>query len=407
MTRIVLVAGTYQPNHCGVAHYTHHLRQALHQHQVESVVLTTCEAANKVQEPSVFGVVPDWTLRSLLPLVRAIHQTNANLLHMQHAAGTYQFERAIFLLPLLLRLTGWRSPIVSTIHEYGWWEWQPQWCPAPVLESLKAWGQNQGWWDREDGFLLTQSDAIVTTNRNATQVIHARLPQLRDRLHEIPIGANIGVASIDRAAAQRQVRQVCGWSEKAVIITFFGFLHPVKGLETLLPAFQQVATMHPQARLLLVGGVESLALPDQQAKQYWQKLTEAIAQLNLQNQVYRTGYVDDCTASQYLSGSDIGVLPFNHGVTLKSGSLLAMMAHGLPVIATRSHPPDPDLDEMLIPQVAPRDVDELAMELNRLLKDSSLREQLGTAGTAFSQKFSWAAIASAHTRIYQTLFKSR
>lgn len=406
MTRIVLVAGTYQPNHCGVAHYTHHLRQALHQHEFESVVLTTYEAANRIQEPGVLGVVPDWSLRSLLPLVRAIHHTNADLVHIQHAAGTYQFERAIFLLPLLLRLTGWRSPIVSTIHEYGWWEWQPKWLPAHLLESLKTWGQTQGWWDREDGFLLTQSAAIITTNRNATQVIHARLSQLRDRVHEIPIGANIGVASSDRAAVQRQVRQVCGWSEETVIITFFGFLHPVKGLETLLPAFQQVAAMHPQARLLLVGGVESLALPDQQAQQYWQKLTAEIAQLNLQNHVHRTGYVDDCIASQYLSGSDIGVLPFNHGVTLKSGSLLALMAHGLPVIATRSHPPDPDLDDTLVQQVAPRDVDELAMELNRLLKDEYLRKQLGAAGKAFSQRFSWSAIARAHTSIYQALSQS-
>lgn len=403
MTHISIIAGTYQPNHCGVADYTHHLRHELQQQGVRSTVLTTQAAAQNLVESDVFGVVQDWALPNLGSLVNAIHRTSADLLHIQHAAGTYGFQRAIFLLPRLLRLTGWRKPIVATIHEYGWWEWQPRSLPPQWVEWFKTWGQSRAWWDREDGFLLTDSDAIITTNRSATQVIHQRLPQLAPRVTEIPIGANLQVVNCDRTTARQQLRQRYNWANHTLVIAFFGFLHPVKGLETLLPAFQQVLSIHPNARLVLIGGVESLALPQAQAARYWQQLHETIATLNLQPVVQMTGYVDAAIASQFLAGTDIGVLPFNHGVTLKSGSLLAMMAHALPVVATRANPPDPDLAESLIQFVTPRDVDELAMELHRLLKDADLRSQLGTDGQTYSHQFSWSAIAQAHTNIYQQL----
>jgi glycosyltransferase involved in cell wall biosynthesis len=402
MSHILLIAGTYQPHHCGVAHYTQHLRRQLELQGIETTVFTTHAAAQASAESDVLGVVNSWAGHDLFSLVQAIHRSSADIVHIQHAAGTYGFERAIFLLPLLLRLTGWQKPIATTIHEYGWWEWQPKWVPALPLEWLKTWGQDHQWWDREDGFLLTGSDAIITTNRSATQVIQSRLPELTN-LTEIPIGANVSVVACDRAQARHALRQHCGWDQDTTVIAFFGFLHPVKGLETLLPAFQAVVMRHPEARLLLLGGVESLALPQEQATRYWQQLEAKIAELHLQDQVHMTGYVDDAIASQYLTGADIGVLPFNHGLTLKSGSLLALMAHALPVVATRATPPDPGLEESPVQFFTPRQGDELILQLDQLLQNPALYEQLGQAGKAFVQTFDWTAIATRHQQIYQQL----
>jgi glycosyltransferase involved in cell wall biosynthesis len=410
MVRIALIAGTYAPDRCGVAHYTAHLRSALVQRGIESCVLTTHAAANAIDDPTVIGSVKAWNLTNLRSLVGVIHRTNADILHIQHAAGTYGFDRSIFLLPLLLNATGWNRPIITTIHEYGWWEWQPRWIPQQILEWLKVWGQKQYWWDREDGFLITRSNAIITTNEEAERVIADRLPLFNRKLYRIPIGANVEVAPIDRTTAGRRLLQTCNWSDDAVVIAFFGFLHPVKGLETLLSAFRKVLQKQPQARLILIGGVESLALQGEDARRYWEKLetiinadrTSECACLNLAPYVHMTGYVDAKTASHYLTGSDLGVLPFNHGVTLKSGSLLALMAHGLPVIATRSS--DSELQQStLIQSVAPRNVDALATELQQLIENSTLRQHLSRQGRQFSLQFTWNTIADAHLDIYRSV----
>ncbi|WP_199316614.1 glycosyltransferase [Chroococcidiopsis sp [FACHB-1243]] len=176
------------------------------------------------------------------------------------------------------------------------------------------WGQQRGWWDREDGFLLTGSDAMITTNAEAESVILQRMPNYADRLHRIAIAANITVVPIDRQQARQQLRQQFDWLADSFVVVFFGFLHPVKGIEYLLSAFRQVMTQQPQARLLLPGGMESLALQGEEAKSYWDRLQVLVKELHLSDRVSMTGYVSGETASHYLSGADLGVLPFNHGV---------------------------------------------------------------------------------------------
>ena len=416
MLRVAVISGSFQPQHCGVAHYTAHLSDALAEHHVNYIILTTHTASQIASElpppknSTIVGAVNDWNLANLFALVNAIHITRADILHIQHAAGTYGFNRAIFLLPLLLKITGWRAPIVTTVHEYGWWEWQPKGIPPRLLEEVKQWGQQRGWWDREDGFLLTQSHAIITTNHEAEQVIIDRLPHLKSLIHRIPIGANVGVAEHGTGSgtqARHLVRDKCNWSDDTLIIAFFGFLHPVKGLETLLPAFKQVLSVQPQARLLLVGGVETLALPGEQATRYWHQLQTQITDLGLDATVYMTGYLKANAVSQYLCGVDIGILPFNHGVTLKSGSLLTLMSHALPMVITRSHPPDPELHhDDLVLSIAPRNVHQLKTAVIELLNNPIRRQQLGAAGYQFSRQFAWSSIAKAHLDVYRTVLSS-
>ncbi|WP_416674538.1 glycosyltransferase family 4 protein [Egbenema bharatensis] len=407
MNPIAFIAGSYQPNQCGVAHYTAHLREQLANRGMPSLVLTTHSIAQSNQNATVQGAVNGWHLRDLIPLVRAIHRSHASLLHIQHAAGTYGFDRALFLLPLLLRQTGWQAPIVTTVHEYGWWEWQPKGIPPQWMEWLKVFGQKRGWWDREDGFLLTQSHALITTTHEIEQTIFDRLPHLKSQVYRIPIAANVEVQNCDRLQARKTIRHQLGWSEDAVIIAFFGFLHPVKGLETLLPAFEQVCSHHPQARLLLIGGVETLALPGEQATRYWKQLGSRITELGLSSVVHRTGYLDAKDVSIHLTASDLGVLPFNHGVTLKSGSLLTLLAHALPTIATQSTPPAPQLDDTIGQWIPPRQVDSLASALLKVLTDSARRQTLASAGLHFSQQFTWDSIVEAHLAVYQSVGYAR
>lgn len=399
--RVTFVAGGYQPQRCGVADYLAHLRTALIQQGIASQVVTTRISAESVNKPDVIGAVDNWRLPDLASLVRVLMTHPTDVLHIQHAAGSYGFQRSIFLLPLVLRSLGYRQPIVTTAHEYGWWEWQPRWIPAGFLEFAKEWGQKRGWWDREDGWLLTGSDAIITTNDNIAAIVRDRLPQLGDRLHSIPIAANVSVAPIERDVARHQLRQTLDWPENADVITFFGFLHPVKGIETLLQAMQKVVDRYPNARLLLIGGVETLSLQGEDAERYWQKIQSLIAELHISQSVHCTGYVSAEQASHYLSGADIGVLPFNPGVTLKSGSLLALFAHQLPTIITESGETDPVLLQSdLVRRVPPRCIPSLATTLLELLGDRPQLDRLSVNGHQFVQSRTWEAIAFQHRMIY-------
>jgi len=407
MMRVVMVAGTYRPERCGVAHYTSRLRGALDERGVSSVVLTTREAARGSEDQRVKGVVSGWGMWDLPGLVRAVRRERPDVIHVLHAAGTYGFKRAVFLLPPLLRAAGCRAPLVTTVHEYGWWEWEPRGVLPGAVEALKTWGQRRGVWDREDGFLLTGSDALLTTNTHAEAAITDRLPWLVPRLRRVPLVANVDIAPVAPDVARDEARSRYGWPLDAQVVSYFGFLHPVKGIETLLEAHKRVLRSRPRARLLLIGGAESLALGDE-AAWYWNELHTLITKLGLNGTVAMTGYVPEEDASWLLSGADIGVLPFNEGVTLKSGTLLAMLAHGLPVVATRPDPPEPDLtDGRLVRLVERRDASGLAFTLSELLADARQRKSLGEAGRAYTRDLSWPAIAERHLEVYEAVLEER
>src|SRR5919107_756057 len=218
LTRVAMVAGTYRPERCGVAHYTERLRSALDERGVSSLVLTTKEVARASKDPDVRGVVRGWKLPDLPGLVRAVRgavrDEGVDVVHVQHAAGTYDFKRAIFFLPPLLRAAGCHAPLVTTVHEYGWWEWKPRGVPKQLVEILKTCGQRRGYWDREDGFLLTGSDALITTNYHAENAITERLPWLVPRLRRIPLVANVDVAPVNRPEATEQLRSRYGWPRR-------------------------------------------------------------------------------------------------------------------------------------------------------------------------------------------------
>ncbi len=46
--------------------------------------------------------------------------------------------------------------------------------------------------------------------------------------------------------------------------------------------------------------------------------------------VYMTGYLPDEEVLRWLAAADIGALPFNHGLSLKSGSLLTCLHMACP-----------------------------------------------------------------------------
>jgi polysaccharide biosynthesis protein PslF len=405
VTRVVMVAGTYRPERCGVAHYVQRLRSALDERGVSSLVLTSKEAARNSEDQRVKGVVGGWGLPDLPALVRAVRQAKPDVIHVQHAAGAYDFKRAVFFLPPLLRAVGCNAPLVTTVHEYGWWEWEPRGVPLGAIEALKTWGQRRGMWDREDGFLLTGSNVLLTTNTHAEDSITERLPGLSSRLHRVPLVANVDIAPVGRDEARDEARSRYCWPPDAEVVAYFGFLHPVKGIETLLKAHKEVLESRPRARLLLIGGVESLALGDE-ADWYWNELRALAKELGLSETVEMTSYVPDEEASRLLSGADVAVLPFNEGVTLKSGTLLALFTHGLPVVATRPDPLEPDLaDGRLLRLVERRDVAGISAVLSELLADAPQRARLGEEGRIYTRNLSWSAIAECHEEVYEAVLE--
>ena len=369
-----MLHGRADPSRDGVADYTGRLGEAL-----------------RAAETEVLDVPVDPGPRGAVAAARAVRAGAVDVVHLQFAPSAFGFSGwPGAAMPDLLA----GRPLVTTVHEYGWWSWAPRvperlWRPLERARLL----------DRETGRLLPRSAAVVTTNAEHERSVHTRFPG--SPVLRLPIPPNVTVEpGTDRAATRAR------WSvpDDAEVVAFFGFVHPVKGLRYLVDALARLADEHPRLHLLVLGGFTSLALPADEAAAFREELTGHVAAAGVADRVTITGHLPAAEVSAALAAADLAAFPFTAGATTKSGALLAALDHGLPTIVTRR--PDQGEDAELVDGrtvvVAPavRDADVLVTALRRLLDDPVLAKEIGAAGRELLTGRDWDTLAARHREVY-------
>ncbi len=352
------MCGRDEPQRDGVADYVHRLAAALPAYGVQADVVA---AGGRVRAAA-----------------QELRAGGYDVVHVQFAPSAYGYAPWVGLLPHLVR-----APVVTTLHEYGWWSW-PARVPAPACALL----ERTGLWDRETLRLVPASSAVLATNP-----AHARV--LEDRLgvtpRVVPIGPNVDRVPADRA----EVRRRHGLPQDAPVAVFFGFVHPVKGVRWLLGAVAALrATTHPDLHLVVAGGFDSLALPGQEARDFEAEVRAQVSGLGLDDVVRITGWVDAVEVSALLQAADVAALPFTHGLTTKSGSLLAVLDHDLPLVGTRGEGTSPELEAA--GRLGPVRESEVLAENLRLALDEGPRP----AARVLADAHGWDAVAKAHAEVY-------
>ena len=386
--RVLVVCGRLDAEHDGVGEYVVRLTAALRAEGADPRILYVGERA---AVRGAHRVGRSWGPAALLRAARAAR--HADVVHVQFAPSMYGFRIAIGLLPVVLAHT----PLVTTLHEYGSWRAE-RLLPASLWRRLEA----RRLADRETGLLVPRSRAVVATNAAHADVVRRRFRRPPE-VELVPIGANVPVAEgIDRSVARRSVRNELGIGADAALAAFFGFVHPVKGVRYLADAVAALAAQGTDVHALVIGGFESLALPGEEAVSFETELRGQIEEAGAGGRIHVTGYRDAEEVSRLLDAADVGVLPFTHGVTTKSGSLLTLLAHRLPTVVTVGDEQEPELADgdrvAVVPRV--RDGDALATGLRRVLEDDALAAGLAERGAAWAVSRNWNAIATRHLELY-------
>ena len=398
--QVIHVVGHYTPARCGIAHYTSRLVDALAEAGLEVAVLSR---AGEATDAVPFWLLPSttWSTSSLLTLLRIAHRRHVDWLHLQFAPGSFDRRRRVGLLPILSKLVPGTPRIAVTLHEYGGWPLAPPKPLAPLANRALGVGEKAGWFDRETLGLLSASDLEIVTNPDHLARIQALSPRLASRVRIIPIGPNV-TSDLTSATTREEARSALGIPVDRFVAVFFGFVHPVKGIETLLVAMRNLHQTRPDALLWIVGGVESLALRGSEARVYEEKIRRMIAELGVAGVVDFTGFLPDPIVALRLRAADLAVLPFNRGATMKSGALITCLSFGLPVLTTSGG----DLDDLRHAEsiwfVPPRDPSLLAQAISQLARAEGVRRRIAVCGQAVAGRYQWPSIARQHREIYES-----
>ncbi|MHB1005810.1 MAG: glycosyltransferase [Chloroflexota bacterium] len=408
MTRVCLLSAEYPPARGGVGDYTRELAAGLVRAGVEASILTSARLRVPAEDPPgvpVRAAVRDWGFGSWQAIADYLRSERPDVLHVQYQTAAYGMHPAIDLLPWRLRALGLSVPVVTTFHDLRFPYLFPKAGALRHLPALSlAWGSK--------AVVLVAREHWVET---PLAWLRRLKPDLWQRTHVVPIGSNIPAEAplgYDRAAR----RQSLGVGEDDFLLCFFGFLNRAKGADDLLRAVQILVRGGRQVGLLMVGGGGG---GSNAADEAWRRQIESLVRdLGLGEHVRWTGYSDAATVSADLLAADLCALPFRDGATFQRGTLLAALAHGLPVLSTevpsevRSAPgPRPlgwdDFPALrhgenvwLVPAADPS---ALAQAVQTLADNPHLRFRLSQGAAALGRSLSWDAIAERHVALYAGL----
>jgi glycosyltransferase involved in cell wall biosynthesis len=248
---------------------------------------------------------------------------------------------------------------------------------SPIVISLHGGGQGQ-YADvgrllrKPDGRLMLRlsrwADCLVSLSQQITQELLEQGFD-RERIVEIPNGVDTQRFTPVSAQEKARLRRELHLPTDGPLVIYVGRLHPQKGVETLIRAWQAVIQAQPRAYLLLAGQGPEHERPDRE------RLRQLAADLGLGASLHFLGHVEPVLP--YLQAADVFVLPsFFEGLSI---ALLEAMACALAVVTTNiggtREVVRPGVDGLMI---EPGDVPALAAALGRVLGDAALAQKLGT-----------------------------
>jgi glycosyltransferase involved in cell wall biosynthesis len=331
----------------------------------------------------LYPVVERWGFGCWGQLMELLERSGAEILNIQYQTAAYQMHPAVNLLPWRLRLRGSRPKVVVTFHD----------LKLPYLFP-KA-GPARKWVTRA---LIRGSDATIVTN--VEDLRQAEGYGSRE-LHLLPIGSNIAPQEPPGYERERWRRR-WGVEGDETLLCYFGFLNESKGGETLLRALHELLAAGEKVKLLMIGG--KLGSSDPTNRAYLERIESLIAELGLEDSVAWTDYVEGSEVSASFWASDICVLPYQDGVSFRRGTLMAALAHGMPIVSTQ---PQMSIAEIIEGEnmilVPPEDPQALSDAIRDLALSPQLRRRLAHGAAQLSGLFSWHDIAKKTLGLYEHL----
>lgn len=356
---IGVVCGSWPPMRCGVADFTAQLVRELANLDREIVVVTSLGfSAEAPAHIEVLPVIRSWAPASAWQVLRLLYARGCRVMNLHYPTQRYGRWSAVDLLPALGRIHGFG--VVTTVHEYV---------------SFRALGRM-----RVRSMVGWSHSAIVPDPDNLRALERVGMS---GKVRHVPLATTIrpvGVSALDRAA----LRAERGVPEGAVVFAFFGLISPGKGLDTLLDALERV----PESAPLRLWVLSARAPTEPAYRAAFQEVAGRLESLEHARRLMWSGDLEADAVSRHLTAADVAVLPYADGVSLRRTTLIASLAHGLPVISCGESAPCGGIE--LVP---PGNSAALAEAMLHLALDGGARARLAREAREAAQAFQWPEVA--------------
>jgi glycosyltransferase involved in cell wall biosynthesis len=354
--RVLLIAGTLPPRHCGVGDYAALLAGALARTDGMTVAVLTQSGAGLGLD-SCIEVLPSadrWRFAEFPRLLGEIRKWKPEIVHLHYPSHGFGWHYVPVLMPLACKALG--AKVIQTWHE-----------PWRIGATLRVLLQRLG------------ADGLVFVRPNYRKLLPPALRKLALSVKHRTIGSagalpKSGLTDIEKVRLRQKYL-----AQRRNLIAFFGFVYPAKGVEQIF----EIAD--PRSDAVVIAGATPDAL-------YCERLKAHAKSCGWTDQVSFTGFLAKSEAADLLASADAVVLPFLGGGGDWNTSIHGALTQGTLVITTSAEPTGDDpVRNIYTARVS--DVPEMRKALRALVGrrvDAASRDQ-------------WLPIAQSHADFYREI----
>ena len=360
--KIIIISPAFPPDRDGVGDYTSVLADGLAEKN-EVIIVTSKLKGVKSESKNKFHVIREidkWGGLDLFHILSICKNFSPELVIIQYVSFMYGRGGINLAFPLLSILLRIRYRVFTMLHElftpFG----------LPIKTFLMSLVQRLMLF-----FLIIGSDRIGVSIKVWERVLKRFFFWRKGDFRWIPIPSNIKIS------IKTNIPEKLSRFNKKPLLAFFGSLHITKIMEFLTASLEVLVKKGYDSGLLIIGQGEN------EISDYLEELP-----YYLKERIFCTGYCSSEDVSQYLSITDIFLLPLIDGVSSRRTSLMAALKHGLPVVTTKGFLTDDIFLQENFTLLSPStDKALFAANVVRVAEDEKLRDATGKKGREAYEKY--------------------
>ncbi len=242
------------------------------------------------------------SIKNIQNYLRILKDDKITVIHMEYPGDCYGKTLLASILPLVTRLwnMGKKNKISFNVrlHEFT--------CARLIRKAAII------------PILLFADSVYVPALRDRKAAVRIAGKRVKKTI----IGANIAVCPAEKERNGKTV------------ISYFGSVYPGKGIERMLKLWKQIRDRDGENRFefKIIGEVNPDN--DNHFSEYHKKVIAWLEEYGMREVVKITGYVTDEEVSGEIRNSQVATLLYEDGLTLRRGSFLAYLTHGIPIVTT-------------------------------------------------------------------------
>lgn len=311
-----------------------------------------------------YKLLDNWrmTPKNIQKIESILDHYNVTTIHMEYPGDLYGKTFLASFLPLIVRIykkkKGRQITFHVRLHEFTRARFLRKIAILPII------------WFADAIYVPAQKDREVVARIGGRKV------------HATMIGTNIKVVSSEVLPAEK------------ITISYFGSVYPGKGIEHMLSIWKKIKDRDSdhRFRFKIIGDIGTEK--ENHFAEYHAQVWKWIEQYGFKDCLEVTGYLSDEEVSREIQKTQIATLFYEDGLTLRRGSFLAYLAHGIPIVTSMGDRESKALFDGH-PGIAMRETDEefVKMILEYAKLSSDKRKEINRDNIALSEKFDWNQIA--------------